>query len=87
MYASLHIPSSRIIGQVVRCTCHRRHGISVPTLSTKWGKMGGGGVGGNGGEEEELPAIGAGPVPTVSQVRVPTPRVTTRIGMQEHRLD
>ena len=41
-----------------------------------------------GGGGEELPAIGAGPVPVVSRVRVPTPRVsTTRIGMQEHRLD
>ena len=34
-------------------------------------------------EEEELPAIGAGPVPAVSRVRVPTPRVSTaQIGMQ-----
>ena len=37
------------------------------------------------GEEEELPAIGASPVPADSRERVPTPRVsTTRIGMQEH---
>ena len=41
-----------------------------------------------GGEEEELPAIGASPVPAVGRERVPTPRVsTTRTGMQEHRLD
>ena len=34
-------------------------------------------------EEEELPAISAGPVPAVSRVRVPTPCVsTTRMGMQ-----
>ena len=39
-------------------------------------------------EEEELLAIGAGPVPVDSRERVPTPRVsTTRIGMQEHKLD
>ena len=39
--------------------------------------------GGGGVEEEELPAIGAGPVPANSRDRVPTPRVsTTRIGMQ-----
>ena len=39
---------------------------------------------GLGGEEEEdLPAIGAGPVPAISRVRVPAPRVsTTRMGMQ-----
>ena len=36
-----------------------------------------------GEEEEELPAIGAGPVPAVGRVRVPTPRVSTaRMGMQ-----
>ena len=41
-----------------------------------------------GGEEEELPVIGASPVPADSRERVPTPRVsTTRIGMQEQRLD
>ena len=38
---------------------------------------------GRGEEEEELPAISAGPMPAVGQGRVPTPRVsTTRIGMQ-----
>ena len=43
---------------------------------------------GGGGEEEELLAICAGPVLADSRERVPTPRVsTTRIGMQEHRLD
>ena len=37
---------------------------------------------------EALPAIGAGPVPADSRERVPTPRVsTTRIEMQDHRLD
>ena len=36
-----------------------------------------------GEEDEEVPAIGAGPGPDVSRVRVPTPRVSTaRIGMQ-----
>ena len=44
------------------------------------------GVGGE--REEELPVIGAGPLPTDRRERVPTPRVsTTRIGMQEHKLD
>ena len=42
-------------------------------------------VGGGGGG---LPAIGAGPVPADSGERVPTPCVsTTRIKMQDHRLD
>ena len=40
-----------------------------------------------GGGGEELLAIGASPVPADSRERVPTPCVTTRIGMQEHRLD
>ena len=49
-----------------------------------WGAGQGGGAGG----EEALPAIGASPVRADSRERVPTPRVsTTRIGMQEHRLD
>ena len=44
--------------------------------------------GSRGGGGEELPAIGASPVLADSWERVPTPRVsTTRIGMQEHRLD
>ena len=54
------------------------------TLSEYWvcGRVGGE------DEEEELPAIGASPVPADSRERVPTPRVsTTPIGMQEHRLD
>ena len=39
-------------------------------------------------EEEELPAIAVSPMLADSRERVPTPRVsTTRIGMQEHRLD
>ena len=38
---------------------------------------------GEGEEEKELPAVGAGPVPAVSRVRVSTPRVySARIGMQ-----
>ena len=51
------------------------------------GAGGGGGIGGGGGE------VGAagdrrGPLPADSRERVATPRVpTTRIGMQEHRLD
>ena len=41
-----------------------------------------------GGGEEELPAIGAGPVPADSWERVPTPCVSTkRIEMQDHRPD
>ena len=49
-----------------------------------WVGWGGGAWAWRGGEkEEELPAIGAGPVPAVSWVRVPTPRVSiARIGMQ-----
>ena len=47
-----------------------------------------GGGGGGEKEEEELPAIGTSPVQADSRERVPTPHVsTTRIGMQEHRLD
>ena len=39
-------------------------------------------------EEEELPGIGADPVPANSWERVPTPRVsTTRINMQDHKRD
>ena len=54
---------------------------SLFTIGVGWGVQRGGG-------EEELPAIGASPVPADSRERVPTPRVsTTRIGMQEHRLD
>ena len=58
-------------------------GLKALYTCTSWYACWGGGE-----EEEELPAIGASPVPADSRERVPTPRVsTTRIGMQEHRLD
>ena len=53
-------------------------GRSKPGLRAQWG----------GEEEEELPAISTVPVPADIRERVPTPRVsTTRIKMQDHRLE